>query len=128
EGEPVQPADGKPTLGPQFLGRERPDLGRAAIARDVYAIPAGGKVIAVNSGAGGERWTMNLPRAGDETWRIRATRTALLLHPGHALGAKPSRPVRELTDMPTLDNLQLAANMMYYGWSRPTFPPLPLSP
>jgi outer membrane protein assembly factor BamB len=131
--ERVQLADGKPDLRPQFLGRQRPDLARAAITPSLYAIPVGGEVIALNSGSGGERWTQKLPRAGNEPWRVRATRSAVILYPERALprtdiDAATSRAARHLGGLPTLDRLQSAASMLYLGWSRRTFPLLAVSP
>jgi outer membrane protein assembly factor BamB/tetratricopeptide (TPR) repeat protein len=131
--ERVQLADGKQNLRPQFLGRDHPDLLRAAITPDMYAIPIGGDIVALATGNGGQRWTLKLPRAGDEPWRVRASRSALLLHaeqavPRSAVDAMTSRAARQLDGLPTLGGLQSAASMLYFTWSRRTFPLLAVSP
>jgi outer membrane protein assembly factor BamB/tetratricopeptide (TPR) repeat protein len=131
--ERVQLADGKPDLRPQTLGRSRPDLARAAITAEVYAIPtAGGEIIALGSGAGEQRWTLKVSNVG-EPWRVRATQSELLLHPEHAvpradLNAVMTAATREFAGIPSFASLQSAANMTFAAWSRRTFPVLAASP
>jgi outer membrane protein assembly factor BamB len=123
--ERVQLSDGKPNLRPQFLSRNRADLARAAVTPNLYAIPVGNEVIALDNGAGGRRWELKLPRVANEPWRVRATRSALLVHPDQAL-PHASRSA-DFAGLPTLDRVQAAASMHYYRWSQRTFPVMAVS-
>lgn len=125
--------DGKPLMRPALIGRERIDLAASALHADAYVFLTDRTAIAVDRDSDKQLWEFQLPRRGREHWRAPATRSAILLHPEAALPQVDldwlsHRAGKEVVGLPSLSQFQNAANMMYHGYLRRTFPLLALDP
>jgi len=121
---------GQAERGPIFLGRDRVDLARSAIATNLDAMIVGESLIAYDREDGRHRWTIPLKPGA---WQATATRSALLLHPVEAtpltdLDALRLRAARVPAQGLSLENMHIAATMLAQGWSRRTFPLIALDP
>jgi outer membrane protein assembly factor BamB len=119
-------ADGKRDLGPIFLGRERIDLFRSAIAPEAYALHAPDRIIALDRD-GKQIWALPIPWRGAEHWHVRAATKAIIVCPdGAILVVNPDAVVRlaarEVWPIPTFGGFQRAASTLYHGATRRTFP------
>ncbi len=125
--------DGRPAQRPTFIGRNRIDLAASALHADASIFMTEAAAIAIDRESGKQLWEFQLPRHSRERWQARATRSAILLYPDSALPLVDldwllRRARSEWEGTPSLGRLQNAANMVYHGYLRRSFPLLAIDP
>jgi hypothetical protein len=125
--------NGKPAQRGFFIGTDRVDLASSTFTSGAFVLICGRAACAFDRDSGKRLWEFPLPGRENESWRARPAGSMLLLFPEFArpqvdLDWLGQRAADEVTGIPSLARFQTAANMLYHGYLRRTFPLLAIDP